>query len=105
LLHCTPNDNKFKNLTIAQKLWFISNINKDKEDLLEQLKYLCIHIRPEAYKDELSGTTSVSTDFREMVEGMVGRPLSDDELLQIDNPEAMEPVFDGMDVDTIERVG
>jgi hypothetical protein len=87
-------------LTLPQKIWLISNINKDREEEIDILKYLCIHIRPEAYQDEL-GDKQESTEFLSDIEKMAGRKLSDEEKAKL---EIKEQETTEIDIDVIERI-
>jgi len=102
LLHCTPDDSKFRNLTPAQKLWFLLNIQKDKTEAADQLLKLCQHIRPEAYFGQDSSPENTSTDFAADIMERLGRPLTIEEQLDL----GFTPTFaeDEEDIDTIERI-
>lgn len=91
-------------LTLPQKLWLISNINKDRGEQVDLLKYLCIHIRPEAYQDELEGKQE-STEFLSDIEKMAGRKLSEEELTRLNITEqSITPAVVDVDIDVIERI-
>lgn len=64
---------------------------------MEQLRSLCMHIRPEAYVDEKK---SASTDFIKDIESQLGRPLDLTEKMEL----GADLDLDEQDVDTIERV-
>ncbi len=88
-------------LTAAQKLWLYLQIQQDDTEHYEQLKYLFMHIRPEAYKKEISGTeisSNMSTDFLGDVATKLNRELTPDEQL------ALTTDLENSDIDTIERV-
>lgn len=78
------------------------NIFQDKEEVYDQLKYVCMHIQPGAFKDELmGGEETVSTDFLDEIEKGLGRPLTREERSQL---AVSEPISDVEDVDVIESV-
>lgn len=106
MLHCTPDDPKFLNLTPAQKLWFLVNIYKDKEEQSGVLLRLCQHIRPEAYFEEKASPENTSTDLVKDIEEKLGRKLTAEEKaamgITYDLPDIDD--LDEDDVDTIERI-
>ena len=106
MLHCTPDDPKFLQLTPAQKLWFLLNIIKDKQDDATRLLNLCQHIRPEAYFDkEVAPIGNTSTNFVEDMEEKLGRALTLEEKVALGLPyDAVVDAVPEDDVDTIERM-
>ena len=97
MLHCSPNDAKFLNLTAAQKTWFVLHIGRDKREHVEYIKNICMHIRPEAYfnKDK---NISRDTDFIANIEAGLGRELTAKEKIDLAADDS-----DDVDVDIIER--
>jgi len=74
------------------------HIIKDKEELYEQLKYLCMHIRPEAFEDEIRrGDLSESTQFVVDLERNLGRKLTQEEMSKLS-------VSEEVDIDIIEPI-
>ena len=64
-----------------------------------------MHIRPEAYKDEMktqSEETSTSTDFWDAIEGKMGRSLTEEEHFVLDG-QLHSNVNTTDDIDIIER--
>lgn len=84
-------------LTAAQRLWFLLNIYKDKEEEAERFLRICQHLRPEAYLQQQEAD-SISTDFQRTIEEQLGRPLTPEEMAALDMGE-----IEDVDVDVIER--
>ena len=106
-------------MTASQRLWFNINIFKDKSEVAEYIKNLCMHIRPEAYFKEKPA--AVSTDIFKDITEKLGRELTPEEVaglqeqglskeIQQEIPSEDLPVYNNgeeildEDIDMIERV-
>lgn len=86
-------------LTLAEKFWLMSNIQKDEQEEFEKFKTLIKYVRPEAFIE--SENEQHSVDFIESIEEKLGRKLTEEELNKIQNAETNR---NDEDLDVIERV-